>query len=140
MTVCNNQSLYVSAPTESQVQSTEEKSSTSNGNNKLFPTTAIDGSQDEDGQECGIQGGTNLDQQTELPKKSPYSSKEKGEQNCKKQQRKQGEAQNETDPKRSFKGKLKQLLVVQSRIERHENNLTLTTYCCLLCCLLLVIR
>lgn len=128
MIVGGNQSVYFSAQRESQVQTTEGKTTTPNGNNELFPTTAIDGSQREDGQECGIQGGTNVDQQTELPKKSPYSSKENGNQNSKKQLRKEGEAHSTTDPKRSFKGKPEQLLVVQARIERQENNLTLTTY------------
>lgn len=128
MIVGDNQSEYFSEQRESQVQTTEGKTTTPNGNNELFPTTAIDGSQHEDGQECGIQGGTNVDQQTELPKKSPYSSKENGKQNCKKQLRKEGEAQSTADPKRSFIGKPKQLLVVQARIEREENSLTLTTY------------
>jgi len=110
MTVGDDQSVYFSAQRESQVQTSEGKTSTPDGNNELFPTTAIDGSQDEDSQECGTQGGTDADQQTaELPKKLPYSSQENGKQNCKKQLRKQGEVQSTADPKRSFEGNLEQL-------------------------------
>ena len=123
MIVGDNQSVYFSAQRESQVQTTEGKTATPDGKNELFPTTAIDGSQDEDGEECGIQGGTNVDQQTaELPKKSPYSSKENGKQNCKKPLVKQGEVQSTTDPKRSCKGKLRQLFVLQAWTERQEKS------------------
>lgn len=106
MIVGVNQIVYFSAQRESKVQTAEGKLTTPNGNNELIPITAIDGSQHEDGQECGTQGGTHHDQQTELPKKSPYSSKEE---NCKEQLRKQGDAQSETDPKSSLKGERKSL-------------------------------
>ena len=70
--------LYFSAPKESQIQTTEGKTTTLNGNNESLATTATDASQQEDVQGSGIQGGTHLDQQTELTKKSPFSRKEKG--------------------------------------------------------------
>ena len=109
MIVGDNQIVHFSAQRESKVQTTEGKITTPNGNNELFQTTAIDGSEHEDGQQCGIQGGTHHDQQTTLPKKSPYSSKEKSKENCKEQLGKQGDAQSGTDPKSSLKGERKSL-------------------------------
>lgn len=109
MIVGVNQIVYFSAQRENKLQTAEGKVATPNGNNELFPTRAIDGSQYEDGQECGIQGRTHHDQQTVLPKKSSYSSKVKSKQNCKKQLGKQGDAQSGTDPKSSLKGERKSL-------------------------------
>ena len=75
--------VYFSAQKESPIQTTEDKTTTLNGNNESLATTATDGSLHEDGQGSGIQGRTHLDQHTELTKKSPYSSKGKGKKHCK---------------------------------------------------------
>lgn len=79
----DKQTVYFSAPKKSQIQTTEGKTTTLNGNNESLAATANDGSQREDGQGSGIQRGTHLDQQTELTKKSPFSRKEKGKKHCK---------------------------------------------------------
>lgn len=89
------------------MQTTDGKTTTPNGNNEVFPTTAIDEKQYDDGQACGTQQNTHLDQQTERPKTIPISSKEKGRQNSKKQEKRAGEVQRKSGLKRSSKGKRK---------------------------------